>query len=107
MKKTHYGLMILKRRDYSLKATEKAMEKCEKPWRRFEDDYGCDNCDKKAECDKEFDYQVDNRKGYSWRLREHSSKRADAKGSGPPDNTGDWMSAGKLPHLKEMPVLRY
>ena len=69
---------------------------------------GCENCNGcRGECNRRLasDMCTNPRK---WGYRE----KADAHSSGAgckdkPDSTGDWMSAGKLPNFKEMPVLRY
>ena len=95
---------LLKWRNRSYEVTVKEMEDCEERHRKHTNDYGCNNCEIKLKCDKEFDYQVDTRKGYSWRLRDRNSKRADTKG-GLPDKTGSWIPTFTTGFKDE--ILRY
>ena len=59
-------------------------------------------CGRRKECNKLYD-KIAGR----MRLPPIMQGQADAQGSGEPDSTGDWMSAGNPAHFKEMPVLRY
>ena len=54
------GLKLLQRADRSFQYTVEGLKKCCEKHKE---------CLYKEECKKEFDHQVDTRKGYSWRLR--------------------------------------
>lgn len=85
MKDFYPGLTILKKRTYSYEATIRALEKCD-------EEYGCEYCDRRKECEDEFEYQLTNRTGLTWKLRTSHAEKADAKskGNGEADKSGLW-----------------
>ena len=89
--RNYRAISELKSRKHGYQKTIALMGNCEKRHRNHENDYGCDNCPRMVECRKEFDYQVDNRTGRTWRLRTTHQSQANAKGSGEPDKTGGWI----------------
>ena len=104
--RNYRAISELKLRKHGYDKTIELMEDCEQRHRILDADYGCNNCPRVLQCDKEFVCQVDTRKGYSWRLRTNHSVQANAKGSGEPDKTGNHIPKLSIPGFKDE-ILRY
>ena len=81
------GYDILRQRTRSFEATIKALEDCERQHRKYPWDCGCDNCEVRRECVREFDYQVNNRTTGTWKLGTHSEETTQKRIS-----FKDWVS---------------